>query len=383
MTPVDATVRARIERQGPIPFEAVVEAALYDPDGGFYASGGHAGRRGDFLTSPEVGPLFGAVVARALDTWWDAAGQPAVFVVVEAGAGPGTLARAILDARPACAVALRYVLVERSAAQRATHAARLPLDDPAMAFASLPDPDDDVQAVAPPPGPIVVSRPELPRLAGPCVVLANELLDNLPFGLAERTAGRWDEVFVAVEATGLTEVLLPLDGAASAVLDRLVPSASPGTRVPLPRRAATWLREARDLAGAAGRVVALDYARPTPELAALPWTAWVRTYRRHERGGPPLEHLGTQDITCDVAVDQLGAAPGADRSLADWLRAHGIDELVEDGRRTWQERAAIGDLAAVRARSRVTEAAALLDPEGLGAFRVLEWEGPSAGGGAR
>jgi len=57
----------RIRSSGPLPFEQWVEACLYDEAGGFYASGGAAGRRGDFLTSPEVGPLFGAVVARWLD----------------------------------------------------------------------------------------------------------------------------------------------------------------------------------------------------------------------------------------------------------------------------------------------------------------------------
>ena len=120
-------------------------------------------------------------------------------------------------------------------------------------------------------------------------------------------------------------------------------------------------------------MVALDYARSTAVLADRPWREWLRTYRRHERGGSPLEDLGTQDITCDVAVDQLGVAPVWDRTQADWLRAHGLDALVEEGRRVWQERAAIGDLEAVRARSRITEAEALVDPAGLGAFRVLEW----------
>ena len=47
---------------------------------------------------------------------------------------------------------------------------------------------------------------------------------------------------------------------------------------------------------------------------------------------------------------------------------------MDEGRRTWQERAHLGDLEAVRARSRITEAEALLDPTGLGAFQVLEWE---------
>ena len=75
-----------------------------------------------------------------------------------------------------------------------------------------------------------------------------------------------------------------------------------------------------------------------------------------------------------LPVDQL-PVPAQDRSQTDWLRAHGIDELVEEGRAIWRERAAIGDLQAIRARSRVTEAEALLDPMGLGGVRVLEWEG--------
>lgn len=61
MTPADSALRATIERRGPVGFDVLMETALYDPAGGFYASGGSAGRGGDFITSPEVGPLFGAV----------------------------------------------------------------------------------------------------------------------------------------------------------------------------------------------------------------------------------------------------------------------------------------------------------------------------------
>src|SRR5262245_4533826 len=129
-----------------------MELALYG-EHGFYATG-RSGRRGDFITSPEVGPLFGAVIGRFLDAEFERLGRPDPFTVVEAGAGPGTLARAVAAARPACAPALRYIAVETSAAQRRGH----------------------------PPG--VESRGDLPPEPIDGVVVANELLDNLPFRLA-------------------------------------------------------------------------------------------------------------------------------------------------------------------------------------------------------
>ena len=103
VTPVDLEVAAQIRRRGPLPFDEVIERALYDPVDGFFGGGAGAGRRADFLTSPEVGPLFGAVLARALDQWWVELGRPDPFTVIEAAAGSGTLARSVLAAGPDCA----------------------------------------------------------------------------------------------------------------------------------------------------------------------------------------------------------------------------------------------------------------------------------------
>src|SRR4051794_7925818 len=266
-----------------------MEAALYDAEHGFYASRGAAGRRGDFLTSPEVGPLFGAVVARALDRWWREQGEPDPFVVIEAGAGVGTLAVSVLAAEPACTSALRYVLVERSQALRARQGEFLVLEDPALAFAPdrAEDEDGDVRPPEVATGPIVVSLDSLPRLHGRSIVVANELLDNLPFDVVERRDGCWFEVRVGLDGDELRETVVPADGPDIEAPD--------GARVPVQTAAARWIRDARER----GRVVVFDYADTTVSMARREPAEWLRTYRRHQRGEHPLRALGEQDITCE------------------------------------------------------------------------------------
>ncbi len=357
-------------------FDQVVDLALYHPQLGFYATGGGAGREGgDFLTSPQLGPLFGAVVARALDAWWSELHQPDPYVVVEAGAGAGDLAAAVLGAQPRCAPALRYVLVERSPVWVERQANRLPLEPAGLVLGPVVVADPDVgPEPVPGSGPLVTSLTELPAGRFEGVVLANELLDNLPFRLLERSDGGWSEVRVT---EALEELLVPGDPGASAEADELVTGVPPGSRIPLQHYAGAWLRQALACL-CRGRVVVVDYGDTTQGMARRPWTEWVRTYRRHGRGGHPLEHLGEQDVTCDVAVDQLASVrrPVADRSQAEFVRTFGVDQLVADARRVWRERAHLGDLEAMAARSRVSEAGALTDPGGLGAFRVLKWELP-------
>lgn len=300
-------------------FAEFMERALYDPEHGFYESG-RAGRRGGhFITSPEVGPLFGAVVGRMLDRRWDELGHPDPFTVIDAGAGPGTLARTVAKAELRCTGALRWINVERSAAGRAAHTV----------------------------GRSVAATPEGP-ITG--VIVANELLDNLPLHL--------------IDADGLE------------VGDR---RPNPKARLtPRQDQACAWLAHALSVLDQ-GTVVAFDYMSTTEEMGRRPWPEWLRTYRDHERGDDPWTAPGTQDITCEVALDQLAAVhpPTRVAEQARWLRDHGIDELVAEGAAAWRAGAGRGDLAALAGRSRTIEAEALLEPSGLGGFSVAEWDVPA------
>ncbi|MDE0237768.1 MAG: SAM-dependent methyltransferase [bacterium] len=299
-------------------FAEFMERALYDPEHGFYESGQAGRRSGHFITSPEVGPLFGAVVGRMLDRRWEELGQPDPFTVIDVGAGPGTLARTVAKAEPGCTPALRWINVERSTAGRAAHT--VGESTPAMSD-----------------GPITG------------VILANELLDNLPLRL--------------------------FDPAGYEVGNH---RPSPETRLtPRQDQACAWLDKTLSVLER-GTVVVIDYMSTTAEMASRPWPEWLRTYRGHERGDDPWSAPGTQDITCEVALDQLSAVcpPTRVTAQATWLRAHGIDELVAEGNAAWRAGAAQGDLAALAGRSRAIEAEALLDPAGLGGFTVAEWDVP-------
>src|SRR5512141_2433378 len=89
-------IRAEIEESGPITFARFMERALYEPGLGYYAtSAERMTRAGDFVTAPELHPIFGAVVARQIDEMRQRLGAPANFTVREYGAARRTLGRAL------------------------------------------------------------------------------------------------------------------------------------------------------------------------------------------------------------------------------------------------------------------------------------------------
>jgi SAM-dependent MidA family methyltransferase len=274
--------------------------------------------------------------------WWSELGEPSIFEVVECGGADGALAAAINDLDLHCREALRYSVVERStAARERLKVRRIPHS---------------------------AALPEQP-ITG--VVFANELLDNIPVSIFEYRGNAWWEVCYD-ERTGsetLREVLL----ATAERLDVLVESPTSGMRVPLQTEARGWVADAID-AVAVGRVVCIDYARTTAEMAVLEQQEWLRTYRNQLPGMSPFQEPGSQDITCDVAIDQMPAA--ALSTQAEFLHRFGIEAFRSEAKRTWEAEVVAGGLKALQARAVLSEIEALVDPAGLGGFTVFEWVVP-------
>ncbi|MGE3774244.1 MAG: class I SAM-dependent methyltransferase [Gammaproteobacteria bacterium] len=318
-----AAVRARIVEAidragGRLSFADYMDLALYAPGLGYYVAGARSfGRDGDFVTAPELSPLFGATLAQQCAEVLARTGGS----ILEFGGGSGRLAATLL-AELAARGALpdSYCILELSpglrARQRETIAAGAP---EALARVRW-----------------LTDAPALP-LAG--VVIANEVLDALPVRLFARVAGADFERGVTHAASGdLAWTRWPADAALSAAIAQcFAPSPPPADYVSeINLRMRTWLA---DLPRFLRRGVALlvDYGDTRRErYHAHNDGGSLRCYFRHRVLDDPLRHPGLQDITasvdftrvaedaCDAGFTVLGYA-----TQASFLLACGIEERLQ------------------------------------------------------
>ncbi|WP_420612211.1 SAM-dependent methyltransferase [Candidatus Spongiisocius sp.] len=340
-----------IRREGPIPFDRFMEMALYDPDGGYFGSGPLRSRaEGDFLTSPETSGEFGATLARFVEKEFRRLGRPAGFTLLEVGAGSGTLLSPLLGALD---WAPRTVAVEVSPAARQTLRQALP----------------GVEVVA--------DDRALDPFSG--VVIANEVLDNLPVAVAVRTGdGGWAERRVWCEGADLVLVEAPVRSDVLAWLEAHAADVPAGGVVECQPAASNWMGRMIDLLDA-GAVVVIDYGDTSEGL--LPRRrrgGTLRTYRAHHLSQHPLDEPGSMDITADVDFSALAAVAAA-RGMRyrlyrqdDFLSELGLDGRRAELRQRELAEARGGDpMERLRLRSRVKEIETLLHPRGFGDFRVL------------
>ncbi len=350
-----ARIRGEIERTGPMTFARFMELALYDPDAGYYtAEQPRPTREGDFLTAPELHPIFGRALARQVIEVWERLGRPATFTIREFGAGSGALAAPLLERiardRPALARIVRYEPVERNPHRLAELRTRL-------AAAGFGDRIGEGR------GP----------LTG--LVLANEFLDALPFHRVEGNPawpGSLAELYVVVDADGFREQAGPPSTPVLAA--RLE---SDGVRLAPGQRAEIRLGDVPWLAGlgddlVAGVAIVIDYALPAAELYSTRRMAGTLVaYLGHVAHADPFRSIGHQDLTAHVdltALERGARNVGLDvlgvTSQAELLVGCGLEGLLEEARA--DDRTDLAAWTALRA-----SVARLLDPRATGGFRAV------------
>lgn len=347
--PLLSRLRER-EEDGLVPFDAFMDVVLYDPDHGYFSTGSErAGRSGDFLTAPEVSPLFARVVFGWIERRWRATGAKR-FAYVEAGAGRGTLAMGIAQAAAESGASdrLDLHLVERGAAARTALATALPR---AHVYA-------DVDA--------------LPPTLGAGVFVANELFDNLPVRRVMQGDGL-QEICLKVRGAKVREELRP------APPDLLALAHAHGLRLSAGQSAevsptASILLEAVLARFDAGGFLVFDYGGEAHEVSGeqAP-NGTVAAHKGHARHADLYADLGRQDITADVNFTPLRAV----------ARDAGFTtDLVSQGRFLVREglperlQTLVGAARDDFERLRLTQLAKqLYHPEAMGdAFKVLVGE---------
>ena len=330
MPPLLPLLLSRIRERGLITVAEFMELALYHPEHGYYATAGQrSGRRGDFYTSVDVGPLFGELIAVQLAEMWRllrAAGATH-FDLVEAGAGNGRLARDILDAASRCHpdfyAHVRLTLVERSAVARAAQ----------------------LDTLGPHAGCLISSSDSLPhRVIG--TIIANELLDALPVHVVTMTQSGVCEIGVGERNGALVELDMPLSSPALADCVDLELEA----RAEVGLAAADWMNEAA-MSLARGFVLLFDYGyeASVDHFRAHPHGT-LMAYRSH-RADPRdwLADPGETDLTAHVdlsATRRAATAAGLETlSILDqtyFLMGLGLAERLDSGhdRRAIEQRLA-------------------------------------------
>lgn len=339
MSPLEALIRGRIAKSGPIPVADYMELALGHPEHGYYKTGDPFGLAGDFVTAPEISQVFGELIGLWAAVTWQQMGSPEKLILVECGPGRGTLMGDLMRAAksvPGFHKAIGIHLVENSPALRQRQKETL--------SEHTPDWHDTIETV-----------PE-----GPTILVANEFLDALPVSQFVLTKTGWAERCVDIGPAGLVFVT-----GRPAALTEAPSAARPGDifeTCPVAMAFAETL--GKRLSTAPGAALLIDYGHgrsaPGDTLQAV----------RSHKFTDPLKDPGAADLTAHVDFDAIarkfasvGAAAYGPITQSAFLNALGIRERTQQLRQN----------ASPAARDEMNAATArLIDPAQMGRlFKVM------------
>jgi len=306
-------------RGGLLPFDRFMELALYAPGLGYYVAGTHKlGPEGDFVTAPELSPLFGRCIAEQCREVLEAleGGD-----VLEFGAGSGALAAEVLTAlATTSALPHSYLILELSPELRERQHRLIAERVPHLASR-------------------VRWLDRLPEGFRGCV-LANEVLDAMPVHRFRVGAdGKPRELFVEPAPEGLEEIAAApvspgLPEAVHGLQDKGL-AIDPGFESELNLRLAPWIRSLAEVVEQ-GLVLLIDYGYPRHEYYRSDRRGGTLTcHYRHRAHFDPYLHPGLQDITAHVdftAIAEAGSCAGLRlagyTTQAHFLIGCGLDRLL-------------------------------------------------------
>ena len=299
---LSARIRARaVEKGGWLPFSEFMEAALYEPGLGYYMTERPIfGAAGDFITAPEMSPLFAACLAHGVA---GLLGATEGGDIVEFGAGSGVMAAQLFGALERSGrLLMRYRIVEASPVLTERQR-RLVSSWPGMAphFARFE------WLVAPPSG------------AWQGVALANEVVDALPVDRFRIAGHGCQAIGVATAETGFEWRARPADARLSGAVEELqarLPERMPNGFVSELRLAQRdWVASAT-AALTRGAILVIDYGLPRAQYYHPSRDGGTLCgFRQHLRVEDPLAVPGAQDLTAWVDFS----------ALADEARAAGLE----------------------------------------------------------
>ncbi len=290
--PAGDALRERIAREiadadGWIGFDRFMALALYEPDLGYYSRGdrqfGLMPESGsDFVTAPELSPLFGRALAVQVAQAMQASGTDTVY---EFGAGSGALAAQLLDALDASGVPVqRYAIVDVSTTLRERQRERLArFGDRVQWLTALPD-----------------------AMHG--VVVGNEVLDAMPIKLLAWDGARWAERGVAAGAGGgFAWQDRPTDVAPPFVPDDPA-HFGPGYLTEIHPQAEAFIATVAERLQH-GAAFFIDYGFPEAEYYHPQRRGGtLMCHRAHRADADPLTDVGEKDITAHVNFTAIALA---------------------------------------------------------------------------
>lgn len=281
--PLDELIRLQIKTSGPMSLATYMRLCLTHPTLGYYKSTAPIGKKGDFITAPEISQLFGEMLGTWVLIQWHNLGQPQNIDLVELGPGRGTLMADILrivGTNKKALDAVNIVLLETNPVLMQAQRAKLAPNEPKW----------------------ISEIDQLEQDAHPLIIIANEFFDALPIKQFQFHNGKWHERAIGLKGEQLIWGLSP-SPMPTAAIPALFSSPKEGDIwevSPLSQQVMAQISEI--LHQRTGVMMVIDYGYDLPQT--------INSFQAmaNHAFADPLKNPGKTDLSALVDFTALGTA---------------------------------------------------------------------------